>query len=149
MFALCVGLLCGVRIFMPLWIISLASSASWLPEWRGWLAVWNWQALPWLLLVGAVVEAGLDKAHPTRRYGALLIAGRICSGAVAGTTVGALAGTPQVGLAAGITGTGLGILLSRVARRQMAVLAGSDVPGSLAEDGIVLLSAFVIVAALA
>jgi uncharacterized membrane protein len=147
--ALCTGLLCGARIFMPPAMISLGCYAGWLPEGGGWLSLWSWSALPWLLILAAGLEGVFDKIYVAPRCVVLLlIAGRLFSGAIAGTTVGALADTPRIGLTAGLLGAILGFLLSRAARKQMAAVSGSAVPGSLVEDGIVLLGAFFIVAAL-
>jgi uncharacterized membrane protein len=148
--ALCIGLLSGARIFVPLATISLGSHAGWLPEGSGWLSLWSWPSVCWLLVCAAVLEAGLNKARAAPRpVEPLLLAVRLCSGAIAGATVGSLADTPRIGLVAGLLGAILGFLLSRATRGQMAAVAGSDVPGSLVEDGITLLGAFFIIAALA
>jgi uncharacterized membrane protein len=137
LFALLIGVVCGLRTFTAPAVISWAACLGWLHLRGSPLAFLGARVTPYILTALALVELVFDKlpSTPSRKAPTGFTA-RIASGALCGTAL-ALGGGGLwfVGLIAGVAGAVAGTLGGAEARaRLVKAIGGRDWPIAVLED---------------
>jgi uncharacterized membrane protein len=137
LFALLIGVVCGLRTFTAPAVISWAACLGWLHLRGSPLAFLGARVTPYILTVLALVELVFDKLPntPSRKAPPGFIA-RITSGALCGTALALSGGGGWIGgLIAGVAGAVAGTLGGAEARsRLVKAIGGRDWPIAVLED---------------
>ena len=146
--ALLMGMVAGLRAMTAPAAVSWAAHLGRLDLSATWFSFLGHPAAPWILTLLALGEFVTDQlpSTPSRRV-PLQFGARIASGAVCGWCLGASAGAPWPGLAAGVVGAVIGTLGGAAARARLAATFSRDRPAARIEDGAAVLGALVLVAA--
>ncbi len=148
--ALLIGVVAGLRAMTAPAAIAWGAYLGWLPlagTWAGFMG--HWIALL-VFTVLALVEFVTDQlpSTPSRKvpqqFGARLVSGAF-TGAIIGTTGGALA----VGLLGGVVGAVIGTYGGAAVRARLAAAFGKDPPAAIIEDLVAIVLAFWVVSAVA
>jgi uncharacterized membrane protein len=145
-FAFLIGIVAGLRAFMPLAVISWAAHVGRLQLQDTWLAFLGFAATAYITTALALGELVSDKLPrtPSRKvpmqFGTRILLGALC-GAALGTEAGAMLG----GLFAGAVGAAVGTLGGAALRAQLARVFGKDLPAALLEDVVAIGGALLIV----
>lgn len=137
-FALGLGLLAGLRTFTPVAAVAWAAHLGLLRLAGTPLAFLGATATPWVASALALAELVGDKLSftPSRKtlpqFGARILSGALCGGAVA---LG-LGGMVAIGALAGISGALVGTLVGAAGRAALARALGKDLPAALLEDAV-------------
>jgi uncharacterized membrane protein len=137
LFALLVGVVCGLRTFTAPAVISWAACFGWLHLKGSPLAFLGARVTPYILTALALVELVFDKLPNTpSRKAPVGFAARIASGALCGTAIGLSGGGAWLGgLVAGVVGAVIGTLGGAEARaRLVGAIGGRDWPIAVLED---------------
>jgi uncharacterized membrane protein len=147
--ALLLGIVAGLRTFMAPTTVSWAAHWGWLDLTGTWLAFLgsNWTAIIFTAL--ALVELVTDQLPSTpSRTVPVQFGARLVSAGFSGMAIGAGHGSLVVGLVGGLIGAVIGTLGGRALRGRLAAAFGKDPPAAFIEDGIAIVSAVLIGAAL-
>jgi uncharacterized membrane protein len=145
-FAFLIGIVAGLRAFMPLAVISWAAHVGRLQLQDTWLGFVGFAATAYITTALALGELVSDKLPrtPSRKvpmqFGTRILLGALC-GAALGTEAGAMLG----GLFAGAVGAAVGTLGGAALRAQLARVFGKDLPAALLEDVVAIGGALLIV----
>ena len=152
LFALLIGVICGLRTFTAPALVSWAACLGWLHLSGSPLAFLGARITPYIFTAIALVELVFDKLPntPSRKAPTGFIA-RIASGALCGTAVGLSGGGLWVvALTAGVSGSVIGTLGGAEARsRLVKAIGGRDWPIAVLEDLCAIGAALLIVRAAA
>ncbi len=144
--AFLIGVVAGLRSFLPLAAVSWAAHLGWLHLTGGPLAILGAPAARFILTALALAELVADKLpQMMSRKTPGPFAFRIISGAVSGAAVGASAGSLIGGLIAGAAGGLVGTLGGYEGRSRLAAASGRDLPAALIEDAIGIVLALLVV----
>ncbi|MEO6951636.1 MAG: DUF4126 family protein [Polyangia bacterium] len=147
--AFALGIVTGLRTFMPLAALSWAARLGLLKVGGTSLAFLGYAATPWIasfLAFGELIGDQHPKT-PSRKSPPQFIA-RVASGAFSGAAVG-LAYHGLVGcIVCGVVGAVIGTLGGAAARTALARAFGKDLPAALVEDVVAIAGAAVIVSQL-
>jgi uncharacterized membrane protein len=147
--ALLIGVIAGLRAFLPLAAVSWAAYLGWLPLADSLLAFLGYRWTPWILTALALVELVTDQLPSTpSRTVPMQFGTRIATAAVSGAAIGAPFGLLIVGLIVGIIGAVIGTLGGRAVRAKLANSLRSDTPAALIEDSFAIMAAILIIMAL-
>ncbi|PNG26419.1 DUF4126 family protein [Methylocella silvestris] len=144
--AFLIGVVAGLRSFLPLAATSLAAHAGLLSLQGGPLAFLGNAVIAYILAGLALAELVADKLPqiPSRKTPGPFVF-RIVSGAVCGAAIGAEGGALIGGLIAGALGAAAGTLGGAEARARLARAFGRDLPAALLEDAVAILIAVLVV----
>ena len=148
LFALLIGVVCGLRTFTAPAVVAWAACLGWLHLKGSPLAFLGARVTPYVLTALALAELVFDKLPntPSRKAPPGFIA-RLASGALCGTAIGLSGGGLWVvALIAGVSGAAIGTLGGAEARgRLVKAIGGRDWPIALLEDLCAIGGAFLIV----
>lgn len=145
--AFLIGVVVGLRSMTAPAVVSWAARLGWLHLENTSLAFLGFAATPYILTVFAIGELIADKLPktPSRKaplgFGARIVAGALCGGAL-GATTGALVEGALAGVLGAVAGT-LGGYEFR--SRLVKATGGNDLPIALLEDAIAIGAAILIV----
>jgi uncharacterized membrane protein len=148
LFALLIGVVCGLRTFTAPAVISWAACLGWLHLRGSPLAFLGARVTPYILTAVALVELVFDKLPNTpSRKAPTGFTARIASGALCGTALALSGGGAWfVGLIAGVAGAVVGTLGGAEARsRLVKATGGRDWPIAVLEDLCAICGAMLIV----
>ncbi|HXQ16784.1 MAG TPA: DUF4126 family protein [Caulobacteraceae bacterium] len=148
LFALLIGVVCGLRTFTAPALVSWAACLGWLHLKGSPLAFLGARVTPYILTALALAELVFDKLPNTPSRKALPgFTARIASGALCGAAIGLSGGGLWVvALIAGVAGAVIGTLGGAEARgRLVKAIGGRDWPIALIEDLCAIGGAFLIV----
>src|SRR3954466_1128789 len=118
--ALLIGVIAGLRAFLPLATVSWAAYLGWLPLPDFLLALLGYRWTPWVLTALALVELGTDQLQsPPSRIVPMQFGTRISTAAVSGAAIGTPFGLLVVGFIASIIGAVVGTLGGRAVRAKL------------------------------
>jgi uncharacterized membrane protein len=146
--ALCIGVIAGLRIFLPLTALAWAGHFDWLLV-GGAGSVLAWPGIKWLLTalsIGETLYLLSARTPGALRWYRLPL--HMVSGAAAGATVGNLAGVTAIGAFGGLVGGGVGFMLGIFADRKIFLFTGLERAAVLVLDAISLVALLFIAAAL-
>jgi uncharacterized membrane protein len=144
--ALLIGVVAGLRTFIPLAAVSWAARLGALGLQGTWLAFLGSAAAPWILSGVALVElvaAQLPKTASRKTPGQF--GARIASGAICGAAVGTASYSWPTGAIVGVVGAVLGTLAGSGARTRLARAFHRDRPAAFIEDAVAIVAAVLIV----
>jgi uncharacterized membrane protein len=147
--ALLIGAVAGLRTMTAPAAVSWASRIGWLDVAATPLAVFGYAFTPWVLTALALAELVIDQLPTTPNrtetlpFGARIIAGALCGGAI-----GSSGGAVLTGLLAGIAGATIGTLGGHTLRARLAEAFGRDRPAALIEDAVAIGGAFLVMVAI-
>ena len=147
--ALLMGVIAGLRAFLPLAAVSWAAYLGWLPIADSLLAFLGYRWTPWILTALALIELVTDQLPSTpSRTVPMQFGTRLATAAISGAAIGAPFGLLIIGLIAGIIGAVIGTLGGRAVRTKLADSLRSDTPAALIEDAVAIMAAILIIMAL-
>lgn len=146
--ALCIGVIAGVRIFLPLTALAWAGHFDWI-IFGGVSSILAWRGFKWVLLAFSIGEPlyllHVDAKERMLWYRMPL---HMLSGAGAGAMVGSLASVTAIGAFGGLAGAVVGVFLGYFANCELVAFTGSARAAILVLDVISLLALLFIAAAL-
>jgi uncharacterized membrane protein len=147
--ALLAGIVAGSRTFTAPAAVSWAARLGYLNLDGSWLAFMSYSWTPWIFTLLAIVEMVGDQlpSTPSRKV-PMQFGARIVGGALAGTTIGASAGSWIIGLIAGVIGAVIGTFGGAEIRGYMAKAFGRDTPAAFIEDAGAIILGLIIIWAL-
>ena len=144
--ALLIGVVAGLRTFIPLAAVSWAAHLGALDLQGTWLSFLSSAPAPWIFSVLALVELVADQLPKTAsRKTPWQFGARIASGVVCGAAVGTAAYSWPTGAIVGGVGAVLGTLAGSGARARLAGVFHRDRPAAFIEDAVAILAAVLIV----
>jgi len=144
--ALLIGMVAGLRTFVPPAAVSWAAYLGWLRLDDSPLAFMGYAWTPWILTALVLVEFVADQLPATpRRTVPVQFGARILSAAVSGAALGAPFGLLLPGLVAGVVGAVIGTFAGLAARTKLADGLRNDMPAAFIEDAVALVAAALIV----
>jgi uncharacterized membrane protein len=133
--ALLVGVIAGLRVSLPLALVTWAAHAGWLHLEGTRLAFLGSAVSRWVLTLWVLFEFVFDQLPTTKsRKLPLSFAARILSGAICGAAIGLNVASPLVGALLGMIGAVLGTYGGSAARDRLAHRFGRDRPAAFVED---------------
>lgn len=149
--ALCflIGIVAGLRAMIAPAAVSWAAWLGWIDLSGTWLSFLGHAWTPWILTLVAIAELVSDQlpSTPSRKV-PVQFGTRIVMGGFAGLALGMAAGSPLIGLVAGIVGAVAGTLGGAEFRRILAGRFGRDLPAALVEDAVAVVGAALVVGAM-